>query len=1007
MTRGISRRALPLAIVLAAGVCGTVHAQVQFKTKPDTVRLAVPAEQTAQDLAQLAARPDKSRVVMQFARPLQDEQKAALADAGVTLLNYINDHAYFARLTPGLDAQRVLGVATPTSVRAVDTSWKLHPRIEAGEVPQWAVVGAKDAADPTVAMYVMFHADEPLDNAKPALIAGLGGRVVDEIVSIHTLVIEMPFSKARELASDDRVQWIEPALPPITELNAENRTITGVGVLQSAPYNLTGAGVTAFVYDGGRALNTHVDFQGRLSILTGDTAGLSNHATHVSGTVGGGGVANATHRGMAPGVTLLSAGLQAGSGFLYTNPGDMETDYTQAIVQGADVANNSIGTNTESNGFDCAWQGQYGVTDVLIDRIGRGGLGGPIVIVWAAGNERQGSRCDVEGFGDYYSVAPPGGAKNHIPVGALNANDDSMTSFSSWGPIDDGRLVPVVSAPGCQVGGDGGVTSTSSSSTTAYASLCGTSMASPTVCGIVALMLQDFRANNPSVADPVGSTIKAVLAHTAVDRGNPGPDYQFGYGSVRAQAAVDLMRTGAFGEATVSQGQDRTYQVSVAPSQSSLKMTLAWDDFQATANAAVTLINDLDLILVSPSGVQFNAWTLNPANPSANAVRTGPNRRDNIEQVVVDNPQAGVWTVIVRGFNVPQGPQRFSMAGVQVLPTPFVSIASANSISEPIAPGTPITIDAQMNAVNQTLIAGSQTFYYRYGSEPFTAVPMTDEGGGIFRATLPAARCGETPQWYFSAEGTSSGVTTFPATAPGTPISRTVGSVATPVNEQFATTVGGFTVTNDPALLTGTWGRAVPGNWGRGDPSVDNDPDANGFCFVTDNGNTVDVDGGPTTLTSPVYDLSGLTSPVLSYARWFSNDDAAIPAEADVFIVQSSTDGGATWSNLETATSTNSWVTRTFNVPASSQFRVRFVANDTPNNSVTEAAIDSIRISSTSCTYSCPADVDRSGDTDLTDFFTFLNWFDVNDPRADVDGVPGVDLGDFFEFLNSFDAGCL
>src|SRR5207244_1756951 len=50
-----------------------------------------------------------------------------------------------------------------------------------------------------------------------------------------------------------------------------------------------------------------------------------------------------------------------------------------------------------------------------------------------------------------------------------------------------------------------------------------------------------------------------------------------------------------------------------------------------------------------------------PLNPGAPAVRTARNSRDNIEQVAVDNPVAGTWTVQVFGFNVPQGPQPFSI----------------------------------------------------------------------------------------------------------------------------------------------------------------------------------------------------------------------------------------------------------------------------------------------------------------------------------------------------------
>ena len=51
-----------------------------------------------------------------------------------------------------------------------------------------------------------------------------------------------------------------------------------------APYGLNGSGINVLVYDGGDADATHPDFSGRLTVR--DSAGLSDHATHVSGTVG-------------------------------------------------------------------------------------------------------------------------------------------------------------------------------------------------------------------------------------------------------------------------------------------------------------------------------------------------------------------------------------------------------------------------------------------------------------------------------------------------------------------------------------------------------------------------------------------------------------------------------------------------------------------------------------------------------------------------------------------------
>ena len=80
-------------------------------------------------------------------------------------------------------------------------------------------------------------------------------------------------------------------------------------------------GAAAIAHDGGQARDTHVDFEGRLTIGAGDTSGLSDHSIHVACTVGGGGVANAAYMGMAPNVTLVSYGFEYdGSGtFLYSN----------------------------------------------------------------------------------------------------------------------------------------------------------------------------------------------------------------------------------------------------------------------------------------------------------------------------------------------------------------------------------------------------------------------------------------------------------------------------------------------------------------------------------------------------------------------------------------------------------------------------------------------------------------------------------------------------------------
>ncbi|MGD9307039.1 MAG: S8 family serine peptidase, partial [Desulfobacterales bacterium] len=661
--------------VLTWGAHPALAKKIRFRSKPITPQAKTPQEIRAA-ISELAARPDRRHIVVQFSHPLKAQQRAALKRAGVELLSYLADNAFFAvTASRGVDADAVAQILGLIEARAIDHAWKIHPTIRANDIPEHAIIDNKNPDNPTVAAYLLFHPDVDLKTTGMNTASRHGATIVARLESVNGFVIELPWANVDALVAEDVVQWIEWPLPRMSEVNDSNRVITEADIVQAAPYGLDGSGVNVLVYDAGTARDTHVDFGGRLTVH--DSSGMHYHATHVAGTIGGDGYASGgDYRGMAPGVNMVSYGFEYdGSGiFLYSNPGDIESDYHEAITTyGAQISNNSIGTNTETNGFDCAIQGDYGVTSQLIDTIVRGDGSNvfftePFRIVWANGNERQGSRCDVEGYGDYYSTAPPAGAKNHITVGALNSNDDSMTSFSSWGPVDDGRMKPDVSAPGCQSGGDEGVTSTDSSSNTAYRTLCGTSMASPTVCGLSALLLQDFRAQFPGQPDPRNSTLKILLAHNAVDLGNTGPDYKYGYGSVRIQQTVDFMRTGNFLEDEVDQGGTFSVLVNVDPGDPELKVTLAWDDVPGTPNVNPALVNDLDLRVYDPASQQHYPWTLDQYNPSAPAVRNQANHVDNIEQVLVDSPAAGVWRVEVYGYNVlPQGPQSFSLCASPTL----------------------------------------------------------------------------------------------------------------------------------------------------------------------------------------------------------------------------------------------------------------------------------------------------------------------------------------------------
>ncbi|NOT32407.1 MAG: S8 family serine peptidase [Planctomycetes bacterium] len=899
-------------------------------------------------------------VLVRFQRAPSAHEQELWRAAGVELGHALGAGAFFARVDPGALAGRAERLGGLIDVRELALERKLHPTLLAGETPSWTVVSLDERGEPTVAVYVLLQEDVALERGD-ALLRELGGSSFDLLESLNGIVAFVPRSRLQALATSDLVAWVEPAMPKMDSvsmpaaaapLNDSNRALTQANTLQGAPYNLDGSGVSVMVYDGGTARATHADFGGRVTVR--DASGMIDHATHVSGTVGGSGASSGgTFRGMAPGVTIESYGFEYdGIGiFLFTNPGDFEDDYDEAInVFGADLANNSIGTNTEPNGFFCHLQGDYGVMCSLIDGVVRGSLGAPIRVLWANGNERQGSRCDVEGFGDYYSAAPPATAKNHITVGALNSNDDSMTSFSSWGPTDDGRLKPDISAPGCQAGGDGGVTSPTAASDVSTAAFCGTSMASPTTCGLSALILEDWRVQF-GAPDPLNSTLKVLLAHTAVDLGNVGPDFQTGYGSVRAQACVDFMRLGQFVEDTLAEtGAYLRWTVSVAPATSVLRLTLAWDDAPALPNVLGSLVNDLDLFVRDPLGNRHHVWTLDPANPSAAAVRTQVDRRNNIEQVLVNSPIAGTWTVELRGHDVPEGPQLFSLASSHAFTAvPHVRISFPSALPSVLTPGVTTPVIARIVGVSDTLVGGSPTLHVRYAGASYLALPMSALGGDLFQANLPPAVCTANPEFYFSAQGATSGIATHPAAAPSEVLDAFVATVTTVFTDDFQADLG-WTVANT-AVTDGAWARGTPGGVGeRCDPQ--NSFGGSGLCFVTGLGVTADLDGGPTRLTSPLFDLSASGEYVASYARWYVNDDYDI----DRMQVEVSNNNGTSWTLVESVDNNagdGGWVETSFVVNAlvapTNQVRVRLSVTDNPNDSVTEGGLDAFRIERRTC----------------------------------------------------------
>ena len=245
------------------------------------------------------------------------------------------------------------------------------------------------------------------------------------------------------------------------------------------------------------------------------------------------------------------------------------------------------------------------------------------------------------------------GAVEKIPGGYTSPTNVSLAWFSSAGPTDDGRIKPDLVAAGI------GLYSSTFTNATSYGTKSGTSMAAPSVAGVLGLLTElhqrHFGAQQPLLA----SSPKAVVLNTTDEAGAAaGPDYLHGWGLLNATRAARLMTNNIqsqslahLKEVRLASGDYIEFPI-VATNTQPLRVTICWTDPPGTNPPAslnptnLILVNDLDLRLISPSGTTNYPWVLNPANRTA-AATTGDNFRDNVEQAEVASPASGVWLVRV------------------------------------------------------------------------------------------------------------------------------------------------------------------------------------------------------------------------------------------------------------------------------------------------------------------------------------------------------------------------
>lgn len=754
----------------------------------------------------------------------------------------------------------------------------------------------------------------------------------------NLLVVYATKEEIARIADRPDVDWVEPNFtagliepvktpPPPTAGDAEApETTVGIGITPGvrairAPQvwenlGITGANRLVANLDTGvdgnhPALNTRWrGYNGQhpwqecwLDLLGTGTefpTAVTNHGTHVMGTITGLGAATGDTIGVAWGAQWIacnSIGQSVGPEF--------DNDIITAFQWFADPDGNPETVDDVPDVIENSWRINegfgYGYTDcddrwwVVIDNCEAVG----IVTVFIAGNEGDGSQ--TIGSPADRATTPT----NTFSVGAVDATNYSwpypIADFSSRGPTGcdvpaDQKIKPEVVAPGVDV----------------YSSIPeggyqdgwdGTSMAGPHVAGVVALM----RQANPNLDV---DEIKQILMDTARDEGTAGEDNDYGWGFIDAYAAVTAATAGFGG----IQGVVRN---------------ASWDN---------TPLADATIVLVD-SGYEFTtdadghySGLVPPSTYTAVASRDG------------FLPDSTTVMVTASGVTI----QNFGLTDVS---PPDISDVSDPEVTAQT--GIPYAIMAH---VTDPSSVASVRLHYRIDGGDWSDVVMRAALGGGYSGQIPGMSAGTQIDYYVSAEDGLGFSSTSPEGAPDSFYTLYVADLAYDYQVEDPGDPNWQLGVPEDQADAGIWVRDDPVGTEYNGEQIQPEDDhtlAPGIkCFVTGNGvpggapGDADVDHGCTTLVSPVFDLSDATLAFVKYYRWYAEGGAA---SDDVFAVDVSSDGGDSWVPLErVADLENSWqaVAVKLNdlIPLTAQVQFRYQACDLNTQNLVEAAVDDFSI---------------------------------------------------------------
>ena len=287
-----------------------------------------------------------------------------------------------------------------------------------------------------------------------------------------------------------------------------------------------------------------------------------------------------------------------------------------------------------------------------------------------------------------------------------------------------------------------------------------------------------------------------------------------------------------------------------------------------------------------------------------------------------------------------------------------------------LPPGQATDITVQIREGEENYIADSGTLYYRYNGGRFQTSPLVPLGGELYRATLPAAGCADTPKYYFSAQGDESGVVYDPPIAPASFYTADVGEFVPFIEDSLQT---------DPGWTTeGQWAFGQPtgggGEHGSPDPTSGHTGDnVYGYNLSGDYPNYL----SEAHLTSGAFDCTGKSDVHLIFWRWLGVEQAAYD-HAYVRVSNNGTNWTTVWENSGAITD-DSWVQVNLDISAVADNQPTVYLRWTMGS--TDVAwrfcgwnIDDIQLASFECIDETPPEAVDDLTVELVESDIFLNW---------------------------------